>query len=182
MSTVYFPVSKIHLIDNYFKKTHDCVVNVKIFEISDELGQNLSGWQIYSGTESPKESLKAISEKENVNVVRDPNIPSGLIKYVENVFFFSSVIQVLYCLPLFGGYLNKLDYNDYVTLCNDYRYTSNYNGICIDWSLHLEDSNNIQTKEMLHQLKDPRGEYLENYRCADGCQKLNTSTKGVYVT
>ena len=153
MSTVYFPVSKIHLIDNYFKKTHDCVVNVKIFEISDELGQSLSGWQIYSGTESPKESSKAISEKENVHVVRDPNIPSGLIKYVENVFFFSSVIQVLYCLPLFGGYLNKLDYNDYVTLCNDYCYTSNYNGICIDWSLHLEDSNNIQTKEMLHQLR-----------------------------
>ena len=126
---------------------------MKIFEISDELGQNLSGWQIYSGTESPKESSKAISEKENVHVVRDPNIPSGLIKYVENVFFFSSVIQVLYCLPLFGGYLNKLDYNDYVTLCNDYCYTSNYNGICIDWSLHLEDSNNIQTKEMLHQLR-----------------------------
>ena len=126
---------------------------MKIFEISDELGQSLSGWQIYSGTESPKESSKAISEKENVHVVRDPNIPSGLIKYVENVFFFSSVIQVLYCLPLFGGYLNKLDYNDYVTLCNDYCYTSNYNGICIDWSLHLEDSNNIQTKEMLHQLR-----------------------------
>ena len=126
---------------------------MKIFEISDELGQNLSGWQIYLGTESPKESSKAISEKENVHVVRDPNIPSGLIKYVENVFFFSSVIQVLYCLPLFGGYLNKLDYNDYVTLCNDYCYTSNYNGICIDWSLHLEDSNNIQTKEMLHQLR-----------------------------
>ena len=29
---------------------------------------------------------------------------------------------------------------------------------------------------------DPRGEYLENYRCADGCQRLNTSTKAVYVT
>ena len=28
----------------------------------------------------------------------------------------------------------------------------------------------------------PRGEYLENYRCADGCQMLNTSTKTVYVT
>ena len=35
---------------------------------------------------------------------------------------------------------------------------------------------------MLHQLMDPRGEYLENYRCVDGCQKLNTSTKAVYVT
>ena len=35
---------------------------------------------------------------------------------------------------------------------------------------------------MLHQLMDPRGEYLENYRCVDGCQKLNTSTKAIYVT
>ena len=35
---------------------------------------------------------------------------------------------------------------------------------------------------MLHQLMDSRGEYLENNRCADGCQKLNTSTKAVFVT
>ena len=35
---------------------------------------------------------------------------------------------------------------------------------------------------MLHQPIDPRGEYLEYYRCADACQKLNTSTKTVYVT
>ena len=35
---------------------------------------------------------------------------------------------------------------------------------------------------MLHQFMDPREEYLENYRCDDGCQKLNTSTKAVYVT
>lgn len=34
---------------------------------------------------------------------------------------------------------------------------------------------------MLHQLMDPRGEFLENYRCADGFQKINTSTKSVYV-
>ena len=34
---------------------------------------------------------------------------------------------------------------------------------------------------MLHQLIDPRGEYLENYSC-DGCQILNISTKVVYVT
>ena len=34
---------------------------------------------------------------------------------------------------------------------------------------------------MLHQLIDPRGEYLENYRC-DGCQILNISTKVVYIT
>ena len=35
---------------------------------------------------------------------------------------------------------------------------------------------------MSHQFTDPRGEYLENYRCADGSQKLNTSTKAIYVT
>ena len=29
---------------------------------------------------------------------------------------------------------------------------------------------------------DPKGEYLENYRCVDGCQKWNKSTKAVYVT
>ena len=35
---------------------------------------------------------------------------------------------------------------------------------------------------MLHQLMDPRGEYLENYRYTDGYQKFNTSTKAVYLT
>ena len=40
----------------------------------------------------------------------------------------------------------------------------------------------VMTGGMLHQLMDPRGEYLENYRCVDRCQKLNTSTKAVYVT
>ena len=35
---------------------------------------------------------------------------------------------------------------------------------------------------MSHQLKDPRGEYLKNYRCVDGWKDLNTSTKAVYVT
>ena len=29
---------------------------------------------------------------------------------------------------------------------------------------------------------NPKGEYLENYRSADGCQKWNKSTKAVYVT
>ena len=29
---------------------------------------------------------------------------------------------------------------------------------------------------------EPRGEYLENYRCADGFQKLNTSAMAVYFT
>ena len=36
--------------------------------------------------------------------------------------------------------------------------------------------------QAIFKLMDPRGEYLESYRCVDGCQKLNTSTKAVYVT
>ena len=68
------------------------------------------------------------------------------------------------------------------TVCNECGHTANTNGVCNDTSLHLEDSSNIQTiSGMLHQLMDPRGEYLENYKC-DGCQRLNTSTKAVYAT
>ena len=95
MSTVYFSASKIHLTDNYMKESsnNDCFVNVKNFETSDELGQNLSGWQIYPSTESPKESSKRIGEKLDFNVVRDVNIPLGLINYGESVCFLNSVIQ-----------------------------------------------------------------------------------------
>ena len=75
--------------------------------------------------------------------------------------------------------INKLE----STLCNDCGHATNNDGVCIDWSLHLEDSSNLQTiSGMLHQFMDPRGEYVENYRCVDGCQKLNTSTKAVSVT
>ena len=74
--------------------------------------------------------------------------------------------------------INKLD----STFCNNCADTTNKDGVCIDWSLHLEDSSNVQTiSGMLHQLMDPRGEYLENYRCVDRCQTLNTSTESVYV-
>ena len=69
------------------------------------------------------------------------------------------------------------------TLFNDCGHFSNNDGVCNDWSFNLKDSRSIQTiTGMLHQLMDSRGEYLENNRCADGCQKLNTSTKAVYVT
>ena len=48
--------------------------------------------------------------------------------------------------------------------------------------LDLEDAINVQPRSgMLHQLMDPRGEYLENGRFA-GHQRLNTSAKAVYVT
>ena len=74
--------------------------------------------------------------------------------------------------------INKLE----STLCNDRGHTAINDGVCIDWSLHLEDSSNVQTiSGMLHQLMDSKGEYLENYSCVDGCQKLNTSTKAVYA-
>ena len=54
--------------------------------------------------------------------------------------------------------INKLE----STLCNDCRHTANNEGICIDWSFHLEDSSNVQTASgTLHQLMDPRGEYLK---------------------
>ena len=77
--------------------------------------------------------------------------------------------------------VDKLD----LTLHTDCCHTTNNDGICIDWSLHLEDLSNIQTiSGMLHQLMDQRQEYLENYRCicTSGCQKLNASTKAAYVT
>ena len=71
--------------------------------------------------------------------------------------------------------INKLE----STLCNDCGHTTNNDGVCIDWFLYLEDSRDVQTiSGMLHQLMDPKG----NYRCVDGCQKLNTSTKAIYVT
>ena len=48
------------------------------------------------------------------------------------------------------------------TFSNKYGYTANTNGVCIDTSLHLEDSSNVQTiSGMLHQLMSPRGEYLK---------------------
>ena len=188
------------------------VVNEKNFEISDKLGQNLSVWQIYPSTESSKESLKRISKKIDFNVVRDPNIPVGLINHEENVFFSNSVIQVLYSLPLFRDYISKLgslaegvameikklfkeietsiepvrtsNYVKYLslqghepgiqcdphecllqllaklyhsindgyvfnidklasTLCIDCGYTTNNDGECIDWYLHVGDSSNI---------------------------------------
>ena len=69
------------------------------------------------------------------------------------------------------------------TLYNDFGHTANNDGVCIDLSLHLEDSGNVQTiSALLHQPMDPREEYLENCICVDGSQKLNASTKAVYVT
>ena len=116
MSTVYFPVSKYHLININMKESSntDCVVNKKSFEISNELGQSLLGVQIYPnfGQNSESESFagrsKRISSKVDFSIIRDPNIPLGLVNYGENVCFFNSVIQVLYSLSVFRDYINKL--------------------------------------------------------------------------
>ena len=68
------------------------------------------------------------------------------------------------------------------TLCNNCVHTTN-NDVCTDWSFHVHDLSNIQTiSGISHQLMDSRAGYLENYRCVDLFQKLNTSTKAVYVT
>ena len=98
MSMVYFPVSRIRLTGNYMKKTQ---------RLCSEC-ENLSQWQIYPSTKSPGESFKRISGKIDFNAVRDSNILIGLINYGENVCFFNSVVQVLYYLPLFRDYINKL--------------------------------------------------------------------------
>ena len=42
------------------------------------------------------------------------------------------------CLRLIK--LDKLE----STLCNDCGHTTDKDGVCIDWSLHLEDSSNVQ--------------------------------------
>ena len=67
-------------------------MNVKIVEISNELGQNLSGLQIHPNFDLNGESeslagrCKRISSKVNLIVVRDPNIPLGLINWGKSFF------------------------------------------------------------------------------------------------
>ena len=66
---------------------------------------------------------------------------------------------------------------------NNCGHTTNNDGVCINQSLHLENWSNLQTiSGMSHRLMDPREEYVESYRCADGCQIMNTLTMTVYVT
>ena len=55
--------------------------------------------------------------------------------------------------------------------------------LCVLTFCCTKDSSNIQTiSGILSQLTDPRGEYLENYRSANGCQKFNASAKAVCFT
>ena len=51
---------------------------------------------------------KRISSKVDFNVIRDSNISVGLINNGENVCFFNPVMHVLYSLPLFRDYIDKL--------------------------------------------------------------------------
>ena len=76
----------------------DSVVNVESVEISNELGQSLPGLQIYPNFTQNSESelvtgrSKRISSKIDLNVIRDPNIPLGLMNYGENILvFFTSI-------------------------------------------------------------------------------------------
>ena len=109
-------MSKYHLTNIYMKENPntDCVVNAKSDEISNELGQSLSGLQIYpnfaqnSESQSLAKRSKRISSKVDFNVIRDANIPLGNMNYGGKMCFFNSVIQVLYFLPVFRGYINKL--------------------------------------------------------------------------
>ena len=113
MSTVYFPVSKYHLTNINMKEAQILFVNKKSVEISIELGQSLLGVQIYPnfGQNSESESFAGRSKrisKIDFNIIRDPNIPLGLVNYWENVCFFNSVIQVLYSLSVFKDYITNL--------------------------------------------------------------------------
>ena len=58
MSIVYFPMLKHLLADNHMnEKSHnDCVVNKKCIQSSNELHQNLSGFQIYPRCAQSSES------------------------------------------------------------------------------------------------------------------------------
>ena len=116
VSTVYFPVSNYHLTNIYMKENPntDFVVNWKSVEISNELGESLPGLQIYPNfaqnreSESLGERSKRINSKVDFNIIRDPNIPLGLINYEENVCFFNSAIHVLYSLLVCRNYIKKL--------------------------------------------------------------------------
>ena len=115
VSSVYFPVSNYHLTNIYMKENSntDFVVNWKSVEISNELGESLPGLQIYPNFAQNHESeslggrSKRINSKVDFNVIRDPNIPLGLINYAENVCFFKSAIHVLYSLLVCRNYIKK---------------------------------------------------------------------------
>ena len=65
MATAYFPVSKLHLTDNYVKENsnNDCVLNVKNLEISNfELGQNFSNGRFIQALNLQEKDIKELIE------------------------------------------------------------------------------------------------------------------------
>ena len=69
--------------------------------------QIFSNFALNSESESLTERPKRISSKVDFKIIRDPNIPLGLIT-MRKCFLLQLVIQVLYSLPVFGGYINKV--------------------------------------------------------------------------
>ena len=85
----------------------NCFVNVKNFEISNELGKHVPEFAQNSESESVTGRFKRISSKVDFNIVTGPNILLGLTNYGK-MFASSTVIQVLYFLPVFRDFINKL--------------------------------------------------------------------------
>ena len=87
--SVYLPVSKCHLGDNFMKKSlnSDC----ENFKMSNVLAQNIPGLKIYPSTarksksESQGEESKRISRKVDLNLIRSLNITLDLKNLGENV-------------------------------------------------------------------------------------------------
>ena len=68
-------------------------------------------------------------------------------------------------------------------LCNDCGHTKNNDGVCIDWSLYLDNSSNHQTIRGVATSVNGRNKgRIFRKLDVDECHKINASTKAVYVT
>ena len=79
------------LSQNYYKSPHGCPKKIKVFD----------------GTHK-KIVLVSDNVKVDFSVIRDEAALLCLTNNAENVYFFNSVMQVLYLLPLFRDYVNQL--------------------------------------------------------------------------
>ena len=113
----YFSVPKYHLINIFLKENSNiyCVVDVKGYEISNELSQHLSEIQIYPNFAQNEES-QSITEKDPKQLVekymsirtkylREPNILLGPIDCGEYVCFLNSAIQVFNFVLVLRDYI-----------------------------------------------------------------------------
>ena len=73
MSNVYFPVSKYHWTNIYMKENSnaDYVVNVKIVEISNKLGQSLPELQIFPNYAENSESESLGGRSKRISSIVD---------------------------------------------------------------------------------------------------------------